>query len=278
MSRPAHFFPEIEWYGSPDDENVVVWNPAFGDSGTMTSRPYIPKLGLQGWTVMVPNHNQAGFNMADTVQNIYDELLRVKRQNVLLVGASFGMQCVAELIRISCRRAFDLSDKFSVVSVCGVSSGKDTNRPIWPVKYLPGPILPAAGAFFKYMQARDIERGTKSPFDRDDRDVAESIAPHEKFRKEHFSGLALIQQLKAMATTPPIEEAEFEGIPALVITTAGDDALLKPQAAKNLLAAFHPSYSWKVDLSIHCDLTELPSQYGPPLWDFARTIIETPCP
>lgn len=271
MSRPEIFTPDV-FYPSGDyrAENVVVWLPAFGDSGTMTSRPYISLLEEQGWRVMVVNHDPKGFCMTHTVNEVLQRLYLVPRKRVLFVGVSFGMQIAAEILRVV---KADEAISFSVISVCGVSRGEDTLRPIGWAKRFHGPIV---GMAFKLLQATFITFGEKSPFDEHDKEVAASIKPHQQFRKWHFSGRALAEQLHAMATTPAILSGEFDGIPVMVISTKGDDVMLKPSAARNVAAAFSPVSRATVDLSIHADLTELPSVYWPPMGSFSRGMIQTP--
>jgi len=275
VSRSEHFYPEIDWYGDSRAENVVGWLPAFGDSGTMTARPYIEQLNQQGWSVMVTNHHRSGYRMSDTRDEVLRHLLQASRERVLLAGASFGAQAMAEVLRSVTpnSHAAQLHGRFSAISICGVSGGQDTLKPIGWSKQIHGPV---SGGIFKLGQAIQIMTGSDSPFDEDDPKVGASIKPHQRFRKWHFTGRALLEQMYAMATTPPVFDGEFAGIPALILTTEGDDHLLKAQAANNLLRAFSNGRLEYVDLSIHCDLTELPSQYGPFIWDFADRIISSP--
>lgn len=275
MSRHDHYYPTIDWQGDHKNENVVVWLPAFGDSGSMTARPYIQNLQQQGWTVMVTNHPQGGFKMTDSVNAVLRNLYQTPRDRVLLVGASFGAQILAEVLRHA--QSYSLSSKkvswqFSAICVCGVSAGDDTLKPIGWSRRIHGPV---SGSLFKLGQAIQITVGTKSPFDEDDDEVAAAIEPHIQFRKWHFTGRALLEQMNAMASTPPVYDGEFPDVPALILTTKGKDVLLKPQAAEKLARAFTRSWTVRVEESIHCDLTELPSRYGPDIWEFAKMVIET---
>lgn len=276
MSRPALFIPSIDWSGGFDSENVVVWLPAFGDSGTMTARPYVKNLNQLGWSVMVTNHHRAGFCMNDSVAKVLAQLTQAPRKRILMVGASFGAQIMAEVLRRAAPGPGPfynrLGGRFSVIPVCGMTSGQDSIRSIELVKKFHGPV---AGTLFKLGQAWDITTGIRSPYDEDKSDVVASIKPHRRFRKWHFTGRALIEQLYAMATTPPMYPGEFPEIPALILSTSGEDVVLKALATERMARAFPRNWQESVDLSIHCDLTELPSQYGPKIWDFAEMIIET---